>query len=170
MNIPSNPAGWLLSEKLDGVRCLLAENGTLLSRHGKRFTPPQWFLDGLPKGVRLDGELWTQRGDFDGLVSAIQRHRNPWENVRFMVFDLAALRMPIEARHAALARLQLPSHVQLVGHRPCLSQADLDDTEAATVQAGGEGLILRAPQSCYRPHVFAKVKRLFPEINRSILD
>jgi DNA ligase-1 len=168
--LPQNPAGWLVSEKLDGCRCILTDGGTLLSRHGKRFNPPSWFMEGMPKGVRLDGELWNYRGGFDELVSAIQRRANPWDGVRFMVFDIAVLRVPIESRLAALGRLQLPPHVGLVPHRPCLSQADLDATEAAIVAGGGEGLCLRAPQSFYRPGNFLKVKRLFPDLNRSILD
>jgi ATP-dependent DNA ligase len=87
-----------------------------------------------------------------------------------MVFDLAQLRMPIEARHAALGRLHLPPWVQLVEHRPCLSQDDLDATEAATVQAGGEGLVLRERGSFYRPGNFIKCKRLTKDLDRSILD
>ena len=80
-----NPAGWLMSEKLDGCRCFLTEAGALLARNGKRWNPPAWFMEGMPRGVRLDGELFTHRGDFDGLVSSIQRKRNAWEGVRFMV-------------------------------------------------------------------------------------
>jgi len=165
-----NFTGYWLSEKLDGCRCILTESGTLLTRNGKRWNPPAWFMAGMPRGVRLDGELFTQRGDFDGLVSAIQRKHDPWEGVTFQIFDLAALRMPIEARLARLATLPLPSHCQLVPHRVCKGTGDLDATEAAIVAAGGEGLCLRAPGSHYRPGGFVKVKRLFPDLNRSILD
>jgi DNA ligase-1 len=165
-----NPTGYWLSEKMDGCRAILTESGALLTRNGKRWNPPPWFMAGMPRGVRLDGELFTQRGDFDGLVSAIQRKRNPWEGVRFMVFDLATLRMPIEARHAALARLQLPPWVELLPHRPCLSQEDLDAEETAIVRNGGEGVCLRAPGSTYKPFGYVKIKRLNPDLNRSILD
>ena len=165
-----NPTGYWISEKLDGVRCILTTNGTLLSRNGKRFNPPGWFMESMPRGVRLDGELWTQRGDFDGLVSAIQRKVNPWENVTLQVFDLAALDMPIESRHAALARLHLPPWVRLLPHRRCRSQDDLDAEEESVVRGGGEGLCLRAPGSFYRPGNFIKVKRLHRDLNRSILD
>ena len=58
-----DPTGWLISEKLDGVRCFW--NGTTMySRNGNKFYPPQWFLDILPKDIALDGELWTKRDDF----------------------------------------------------------------------------------------------------------
>jgi DNA ligase 1 len=52
-----------MSEKLDGVRCYW--NGKrMYTRNGKRFYPPKWFKDGLPKDLALDGELWTKRDDF----------------------------------------------------------------------------------------------------------
>jgi DNA ligase 1 len=58
-----NPKGWVMSEKLDGVRCYW--NGvSMFSRNGKIFYPPKWFKDQLPKNLALDGELWTKRDDF----------------------------------------------------------------------------------------------------------
>jgi DNA ligase-1 len=165
-----NPTGYWLSEKMDGCRVFLTESGALLTRNGKRWNPPEWFMQGMPRGVRLDGELFTQRGDFDGLVSAVQRKRDPWQGVRFLVFDLATLRMPIERRHAALARLQLPPWVELLPHRVCRSQEDLDAEETAIVRNGGEGVCLRAPGSTYKPFGYVKIKRLHPDLNRSILD
>ena len=59
----TDPSGWLMSEKLDGVRCFW--NGTSLwSRNGLEFEAPQWFKDELPSNLALDGELWTKRDDF----------------------------------------------------------------------------------------------------------
>ena len=67
-----NPKGWLMSEKLDGVRCFW--NGTTMySRNGNKFYPPQWFKDQLPKDLALDGELWTKRDDFQRAVSIVKR-------------------------------------------------------------------------------------------------
>ena len=58
-----DPTGWLMSEKLDGVRCFW--NGrNMYTRNGNLFYPPTWFKDALPKDVALDGELWTKRNDF----------------------------------------------------------------------------------------------------------
>ena len=55
--------GWLMSEKLDGVRCYW--NGSkMYTRNGNLFYPPKWFLEKLPKDLALDGELWTKRDDF----------------------------------------------------------------------------------------------------------
>ena len=166
--IPKDPSGWWLSEKLDGVFCRWSGTA-FLSRNGHRFTPPASWLIGMPSSM-LDGELWMGRGTFDSLVSSIQRRKSDWQGIRFMVFDLAQLHLPIEARHAALGRLQLPPWVQLVNHRRCLSEADLDASEAGVVSSGGEGLVLREPQSFYRPGNFIKVKRYHRDLDRSMLD
>ena len=57
-----DPTGWLMSEKLDGVRCYW--NGKdMYTRTGKPFYAPKSFTDRLPK-MALDGELWTDRDDF----------------------------------------------------------------------------------------------------------
>jgi ATP-dependent DNA ligase len=170
ITIPSNPTGWLLSEKYDGARCFVTESGTLLSRNGHQFKAPKWFTAGLPKGVRLDCELCAGRGGFDHLVSEIQRKKSEWESIRLIVLDLAVLRVPIERRIATLKGFELPPHVTLAEHRPCLGNDDLDATEAEIVSGGGEGVILREACSFYRPGAFVKVKRLFPDLNRSFLD
>jgi DNA ligase-1 len=167
--LPPNVTGFLMSEKLDGCRCVL-EDGVLLSRHGRRFKAPPSFMAGMPKNIRLDGELWMGRNTFDQLVSSIQRRKSDWAGVRYMVFDLARLNVPIEQRHAALERLTLPAWVEVLKHRPCLSQDDLDATEAQVVGMGGEGLCIRPPASFYTPSCFVKVKRLHPDLNRSQLD
>jgi len=54
----SDPAGWLMSEKLDGVRCYW-NGSTMYTRNGNPFTPPDWFKKCLPADLALDGELWT---------------------------------------------------------------------------------------------------------------
>jgi DNA ligase-1 len=59
----NDPTGWLMSEKLDGVRCYW--NGSAMyTRNGNLFYPPDWFKQELPNDMALDGELWTKRGDF----------------------------------------------------------------------------------------------------------
>jgi len=163
-----NPAGYWMSEKLDGCRCIFT--GTrFLTRNGKDFKPPASWLEGMPD-CRLDGEIYAGKQSFETLVSTIQKRGSEWEGITFNVFDLAVMGTPIEARLATLAGLSLPPHCRVVQHRLCGGAQDLDDTEAGIVAAGGEGLCLRAPGSHYRPGNFIKIKRLFPDLNRSHLD
>lgn len=59
----SKVKGWLMSEKLDGVRCYW--NGKQMYTRGKNIIEaPDWFLKLLPENLALDGELWTKRDDF----------------------------------------------------------------------------------------------------------
>ena len=63
--------GWLLSEKLDGVRAYW--DGTrFLSRQGNPFHSPPWFTAELPN-IPLDGELWLGRKKFQRTVSIVRR-------------------------------------------------------------------------------------------------
>ena len=63
--------GWLMSEKLDGVRCYW--NGTTMyTRNGNAFYAPDDWKAKLPK-IALDGELWTNRDDFQKIVSIVRK-------------------------------------------------------------------------------------------------
>jgi len=66
------PNGWYLSEKYDGLRGIWTgkelvarptkKDGVL---KGKVFNyVPKWFINMLPPGVSLDGEIWMGRGRF----------------------------------------------------------------------------------------------------------
>ena len=83
-----DPTGWLMSEKLDGVRCYW--NGSeMFTRTGKPFFAPKWWRDKLPK-IALDGELWTNRDDFQKIVSIVRKHdteNEEWKKIKFMIFD-----------------------------------------------------------------------------------
>jgi DNA ligase 1 len=156
-----DPTGWWISEKLDGVRAIWT-GSRLISRNGKVFDAPKWFLAGLPRGIRLDGELFAGRGGFPRVVSAIQTKGGDWEGITYHVFDLAEAG-PFEDRLQRLQSLTLPAHVHIVNHRPCVGDADLDATERDIVAAGGEGLVIRRPGSPYRPGRIGdvvKVKRI----------
>lgn len=164
-----DPAGFWLSEKLDGARCIYDWHENFMSRNGHLFRCPEWFKVGMP-AHRLDGELYAGHGGFDFLVSEIQRKKSDWRKITFEIFDLAELHQPIESRLAALAKLPLPSHCRLVPQRVCGGAQDVDDTETAIVAAGGEGLCLRPPRSHYQPGNFIKIKRLHADLNRDHLD
>jgi DNA ligase-1 len=101
-----DPAGWLVSEKLDGVRA--AWDGTQLRfRSGRPVAAPAWFVARLPR-TPLDGELWLGRGRFDELSGLVRRGEPDdaaWREVRYMVFELPGAPGSFAERAPALARI-----------------------------------------------------------------
>lgn len=96
-----NIVGWLISEKLDGVRAYWTGRG-FRSKSGRVIRVPRWFMRGLP-ATPLDGELWLGRGRFDDLVVVLQRPGDPrWREVRYMVNDSPAAGVTFARRSAAV--------------------------------------------------------------------
>lgn len=94
-----NPTGWLMSEKLDGVRCYW--NGSAMyTRNGNSFQPPAWFKNALPADMALDGELWSKRSDFQKIVSIVRRQdeNEEWKDIKYMVFDAPNLKGTFKQR------------------------------------------------------------------------
>jgi ornithine carbamoyltransferase len=68
-----DPAGYLVSEKLDGARALW-DGAHLRFRGGGLVAAPAWFTAALPPQA-LDGELWAGRGGFESTVGIVRRAR-----------------------------------------------------------------------------------------------
>ena len=132
-----------------------------LSRH----TQPDYFLAELPAGIPLDGELWMGRGRFEETVSTVRRLEpdERWREVKFMVFDAPRATGNFERRMKYLATV-LPkkaTHVMAVPQSRCRGTAHLLAERDRVVKAGGEGLMLRKPESEYetrRSPTLLKVK------------
>src|SRR5437870_2410834 len=93
-----DPAGWWLSEKLDGVRAFW-DGKQFWSRLGNLFHAPDWFTKGLPN-TPLDGELWLGRKKFQRTVGIVRRQdkSDHWKEIRYVVFDAPKLDKGFEER------------------------------------------------------------------------
>ncbi len=161
----SDPTGKMLSEKLDEVRAYW--DGTkFLSRQGNVFYAPKWFTEGLPE-IPLDGELWIGRGKFQRTVSIVRSGSSDrsWEAIRFVLFDAPQAEGGFETRVAFL-KAQHESwgntYVHILDQEICTGIADIDARLDVLEQQGGEGLMLRSPNSAYtsgRTNDLLKVKR-----------
>lgn len=158
-----DPAGWFVSEKLDGVRAYW-DGRQFLSRLGNRLHAPGWFTQGLP-GTILDGELWAGRKQFQRAVSIVRRQDQPesWAEVKFVAFDAPAAPGGFEARQAALGGLLAPAaaHATALEQAVCAGVEHLRAELARVESLGGEGLMLRRPGSAYevgRSATLLKVK------------
>lgn len=149
-----DPRGYLVSEKLDGVRAHW--DGTRLRfRSGIAVLAPQWFASRLP-AVPLDGELWMGRGRFDELSAAVRRSAavdSEWRTVRYEVFDLPGAAGLFVERAAKAERLVRETGFAQLG---AVAQQSLPDREALRVlysrvlREGGEGLVLHRADALWQ--------------------
>lgn len=161
-----NPADYLVSEKLDGVRALW-DGKALRFRSGRSIAAPAWFLAALPAAA-LDGELWLGRRRFDTL-SGIVRKAAPldaeWRSVRYQLFDLPGDRETFAeraARLAALAEAAQQPWLQAVVQARVTDAAALQARLSEVVAAGGEGLVLHRADALWAPGRSDALRKLKP--------
>ncbi len=145
-------AGWLMSEKLDGVRGYW-DGKQLLSKQGNPFQPPQAFIRDLPP-FALEGEIWGGRGRFEETV-AIVKHQNPdqrWLTLKFAVFDVPKATGNFTSR-LDIAQKWFKQHPSaysfIIPQLPVRDRLQLKQELRRIEKLGGEGLIVRAPGALY---------------------
>jgi DNA ligase-1 len=160
-----NISGWVMSEKLDGIRAYW--NGKYLStKKGYRIQTPDSFIRDFPP-FALDGELWIDRGEFE-MVQAIVLDDNPskeWEKVTYNIFEVP------HAKGSFLKRLDRAKewfakhqnrHVRIVKQHRCQNREELNRYLTKIVSQGGEGVIVKDPHARYstgRSDKILKVKK-----------
>lgn len=149
-----DPTGWWISEKYDGMRAHW-DGKRLWSRGGNEIHAPEYFLSELPSGVELDGELWLGRGKFEETVGTVRRNtpNERWRQMKYMVFDAPKAKGNFEQRMDFLRRTLPPAgkHAKPVPQTLCLGVDDLIIRRDRIVAVGGEGLMIRKPESEYEP-------------------
>jgi DNA ligase-1 len=162
-----HPAGWLVSEKLDGVRALW-DGRQLRSRSGRSIAAPAWFTQALP-ATPLDGELWGGRGRFEATNAALHRKQPQdadWQALRYMVFEQPGGAGTFAQRAQALQRIARDAHFAGLAALPqdtLDSHGALRRRLAEVVAGGGEGLMLHradAPYTTGRSALLLKLKPL----------
>ncbi len=157
-------SGWWWSEKMDGVRAYW-DGKQFLSRQGNCFYAPEWFTAGFPHQP-LDGELWIGRGQFQQTVSVVRRKHGgeAWQPVRYVIFDAPTVSGGFEARQAFAKQLQTQSpspYVRVLEQSLCRGNDHLREELSRVEALGGEGLMLRQPESQYesgRSETLLKIK------------
>lgn len=158
----TDPTGWWISEKLDGVRAYW-DGAQLVSRNGNPFPVPDWFTEDFPV-FHLDGELWLDRGQLEKTAGIARSAEGDWPKLRFAVFDAPGRPDGFEDRQTFLCQWfqeHGPLTVALLNHCQCEGRAHLAKMLAVTEKAGGEGLMIRQPGSAYvrkRSRTLLKVK------------
>jgi DNA ligase-1 len=145
--------GWTMSEKLDGVRGFW-DGKQLLSRGGKKLNPPKWFVKNYPP-FAIDGELWTQRGDFENISSIVRRHnsKNRWKNITHQIFEVPNQSGGLLDRLTVLQKYldkNSNAFIKIIRQTPIDSKQALQNFLNVVVMSGGEGVVVRNPKTLYQ--------------------
>ncbi len=163
-----NLNGWVMSEKLDGIRGYWT--GKLLySRQKRILTPPAYFIKDFPP-FALDGELFTERGDFENISRIVRSQKDKgWAKMKLYVFDVPNAEGNLWQR---LNKLQTylkthPNlHIKIIPQIPIQSRTQMMAFFHQIVENGGEGIVVRNPTVSYqfgRSDQILKFKPLFDE-------
>lgn len=162
-----NPAPYLISEKLDGVRGYW-DGKTLRFRSGNVVNAPVWFIAKLPTQA-LDGELWLGRGRFEelsGMVRTEQPDDDAWRQIKYMIFELPGAPGTFAQRYQTIRDITRRTNwpqLQAVEHFAIADRAALQRKLKQIVRDGGEGLMLHRADARYvtgRSEVLLKLKLL----------
>ena len=162
----------MATEKVDGIRAVWTPNSPMgpifAGRNGNFSKVPAFLAELLPADMKLDGEIWAGRGNFDRVAELMGMHewRAPgahrqrtsgadrdWKHLRYIVFDSpTAAGGYVERLEAARSRLAgaPPGRVHVVQALPCEDVATKDALLQRVVDAGGEGLVLRRAAAPWR--------------------
>lgn len=164
-----DPTGYYMSEKLDGIRAIWnPEDRTLYSRNGKPFVPPTGWTDDFVYTF-LDGELFMGRGKFNECSGQVRRKTNQdWSGIKYRVFDMPHCRDSYLSIYKTLEYLDgYLKNIEIVKQTVCESTEHLLEFEQEILAKGGEGVMLRNPNSLYqqgrRSWDLMKVKRFITD-------
>ena len=147
-----NVTGWLMSEKLDGIRAYWTGN-KLISRSGKEFATPKWFIKDFPP-FEIDGELWTKREDFEHISSIVnqQKPHDGWREITYNIFEVphqeGSLIMRLEVLKKWLKK-HPNSFIKIIAQEPCRDREHLKSRLKEVEALGAEGLVVRNPLALY---------------------
>ncbi len=154
-----NITGWVMSEKLDGVRAYW--NGKkLISRGGKTIQAPKWFTKEYPP-FEIDGELWTKRGDFENITSIV-RDQTPsihWKEVKHCIFEVPHAEGNLTVRLGKVKPYE-SSHLIIIPQIKIRNKKHLKDFLREIEQKGGEGVVVRDPSAPYIDKRTSKVLKV----------
>lgn len=145
-----NISGWVMSEKLDGIRAYW-DGERLLSRGGNVIHAPAWFTKEYPP-FAIDGELWSKRGDFEN-ISSIVRQKIPdvrWREIKHYIFEVPNAKGTLFER-LALVKPYENETIKVLEQKSIKSKEDLQEFLKSIEAKGGEGVVVRDPKAHYVP-------------------
>ncbi|WP_457744450.1 DNA ligase [Sulfurimonas sp.] len=158
-----NISGWVMSEKLDGIRAYW-DGKHLISRGGKIIHAPEWFVKDYPP-FAIDGELWSKRGDFEN-ISSIVRDKVPgkqWREITHNIFEVPNAAGGLFQRLAKVKPYE-SKYIKIIPQKRVKNKEELQKFLKSVEKKGGEGVVVRDPNAAYinkRTSKALKVKSFF---------
>ena len=120
----TNPEGYWISEKFDGVRAYYdPQLKIFISRTGTDFECPVGFCEGFPTDHSLDGELYMGRKKLAETMLVLKSPTtSDWSKMTFVVFDTPSLQVPFEKRQEWIQeyfKLHSGTNARLVENQIC---------------------------------------------------
>ncbi len=163
-----NIEGWVMSEKLDGIRGYW-DGKQLLSRQNYPLNPPDFFTKEFPP-FAIDGEIFSEREKFEE-ISSIVRSANSikWKKLKLHVFDVPNAKGDLFERLKILQDYlsQNPSnYIDIIPQIPIENKQHLQQFFEHIQKIKGEGVVVRNPTANYvhgRSSQILKLKAVFDE-------
>lgn len=146
--------GYLMSEKLDGVRGIW-EAGKFKTRQDNPIHTPFYFTYNFPS-FKLDGELWIARAKFDevsALIRSDSLDSSLWKSVTYNVFDVPNACEEFKLTPCTLSnRLKVlerylqqnPNpYIKIIKQIPIKDQEHLKEFYKDIIFNKGEGVVIR---------------------------
>ncbi len=147
-----NITGFLMSEKLDGIRAFW-DGKKLISRGGKIINAPKYFTKNFPP-FAIDGELWSARGEFEFIQSVVmdEKPSDEWKKLTYNIFEVPYQKGALKDRLGLLQKYlksNTAPYLRVIKQIKCKDKAHLESYFSSIVKNGGEGVVLRDPKAPY---------------------
>ena len=143
--------GWVMSEKLDGVRGYW-DGKQLLTRQGQHLSPPAYFIKDFPP-FAIDGELFSEQNHFEEISSITKSFKGDgWEKLKLYVFDVPDAEGNLFERLAKLKTYLLEhptTYIEIIEQIPVRDKAHLYEFLNQIESLKGEGVVVRDPNAPY---------------------
>ncbi|QPB43719.1 DNA ligase [Rodentibacter haemolyticus] len=154
--------GWVMSEKLDGVRGYW-DGKQLLTRQNQRLSPPAYFIKDFPP-FAIDGELFSERNHFEEITSITKSFKGErWEKLKLYVFDVPDAEGNLFDR-LNLLKTYLAEHptpyIQIIEQIPVRDKSHLYEFLTEVENRQGEGVIVRNPNASYERKRSSQILKL----------
>ncbi len=141
-----NVTGWVMSEKLDGIRGYW--NGRFLfTKSGYKISVPKYFIKNFPS-FALDGELLITNGSFEDVQSVVLDNipSKRWRNVTYNIFEAPNTEGNFTKRIEKIKewfKKNKNEYVRIVKQFKINSKYDLYRYLDEVCSQGGEGVIVK---------------------------